>query len=101
LNITTNLNTEIVLSREFYILSVDIYKNLHLRVENRPEAMQFLNDAYGTYIKLTEQSNLYNKVRRDELLKIDESSTVGSEDEYASSTSSTTSDILIREQNEL
>jgi hypothetical protein len=71
LNITSNLNNEVALSRDFYILSVDIYKNLNLRVENRPDAVTFLNECYSQYIKLTEQSQLFAKIKRDELLKID------------------------------
>lgn len=103
LNITSNLNNEIVLCREFYILSVDIYKNLNLRLEHRPDGIQFLNDCYGQYIKLTEQSNLYNKLRRDELLKIDDlddddtKSTLSN----SSSTSSFQSNVLLTEHVEV
>jgi len=70
LNITSNLNNEISLSRDFYILSVDIYKNLNLLEKDRPNGKQFLNDSYNQYIKLTEQSNLFNKIKKDELLVI-------------------------------
>lgn len=70
LNITSNLNNEIVLSREFYVLSCNIGKTLHLQVKDRPEGKQFLNESYNQYIKLTEQSNLFNKLKKDELLKI-------------------------------
>jgi hypothetical protein len=70
LNITSNLNNEISLSRDFYILSVDIYKNLNLQEKDRPNGKQFLNDCYNQYIKLTEQSNLFNKIKKDELLAI-------------------------------
>jgi hypothetical protein len=80
LNITSNLNNEIVLSREF----CDIYKNLHLQIKDRPDGKQFLNESYNQYIKLTEQSNLFNKLKRDELLKIDSKL----EDESLSSSSS-------------
>jgi hypothetical protein len=71
LNITSNLNNKILLSREFYILSIDIYKNLNLRVENRPNGNDFLNECYSNYIKLCEKSTLTHKMKRDELLKID------------------------------
>ena len=71
LNITSNLNNEILLSREFYILSIDIYKNLNLRIENRPNGNDFLNECYSNYIKHCEKSSLTHKITRDELLKID------------------------------
>lgn len=86
LNITSNLNNEILLSREFYILSIDIYKNLNLRIENRPNGNDFLNECYSNYIKLCEKSNLTHKIKRDELLKIDKD-----EDDSVSSVSSSSS----------
>ena len=87
LNITSNLNNEVALSRDFYILSVDIYKNLNLRVDDRPDATIYLNECYSQYIKLTEQSHLYTKIKRDELLKIDKED----DDETMSSSSSSSS----------
>jgi hypothetical protein len=71
LNITSNLNTEIQLSRDYYVLSIDIYKNLNLPLESRPEAQQYLNECYSQYVKLIEQSTLNNKIKKDELIKID------------------------------
>ena len=95
LNITSNLNQEILMSREFYILSCDIYKNINLNVKNRPPAISFLTDVYNNYIKLCEQSNLYNKIRHDELLKIDENTYSSSSTISSSSSSSGLSDIII------
>jgi len=70
LNITSNLNQEISLSREYYVLSIDIFKNLNLSLDIRPDPVQFLNDCYSQYVKLIEQSTLNNKIKKDELLKI-------------------------------
>jgi hypothetical protein len=86
MNITSNLNQEIQLSRDYYVLSIDIYKNLNLPEEVRPDAQQFLNECYSQYVKLIEQSTLNNKIKKDELLKID-----CDDDDSMSSTSSTTS----------
>jgi hypothetical protein len=98
LNITLNLNNEVALSRDFYILSVDIYKNLNLRVNDRPDATTFLNECYSEYIKLTEQSQLYAKIKRDELLKIDRED--DDETMSSSSSSSSLSSIVITDRNE-
>lgn len=98
LNISSNLNSEISLSTDFYILSVDIYKNLHLKVENRPNGNDYLNECYSNYIKLCEKSNLTNKMKRDELLKI-EDNTDDTMSEMSMSSSSSRN-IIISEFNE-
>ena len=98
LNITSNLNNEIALSRDFYILSVDIYKNLNLRIENRPDGTTYLNECYSQYIKLTEQSQLYAKIKRDELLKIDQEN--DDDTMSQSSSSSSLSSIVVTERHE-
>lgn len=71
LNITTNLNNEIELSRDFYILAIDIFKNMNL-THHRPEPHEYLNECYNQYIKLMEKSSLTNKIKKDELIKIDD-----------------------------
>lgn len=71
LNITSNLNQEIGLSREYYVLSIDIYKNLNLPINIRPDPVQYLNECYSQYVKLIEQSTLNNKIKKDELLRIE------------------------------
>lgn len=71
MNITSNLNQEIQLSRDYYVLSIDIYKNLNLPNDSRPDPKTYLNECYSQYVKLIEQSTLNNKIKKDELLKID------------------------------
>lgn len=83
MNITSNMNQEIQLSRDYYVLSIDIYKNLNLPNEVRPDAQQYLNDCYSQYVKLIEQSTLNNKIKKDELIKVDID-----DDDSSSSTSS-------------
>lgn len=102
LNITSNLNQEIALSREYYVLSIDIYKNLNLPLDIRPDPIQYLNECYSQYVKLIEQSTLNNKIKKDELLKIeisdDESDTMSSS---SSSSSLTPRNIIITETDNL
>ena len=73
LNLNSSINDEIALSKDFYILSVNIFKMISLNEEDREiTAMQFLNDCYSQYIKLIEQSSLLrNNIKHDELTKID------------------------------
>jgi hypothetical protein len=69
LNLNNTINDENSLSKDYYILSIDIYKILNLDAENRNcDAEQYLNDCYSKYVKLCEQSTiLYKNIRRDEL----------------------------------
>ena len=91
LNITSNLNNEILLSREFYILSIDIYKNLNISLDHRPNGNDFLNECYSTYIKLCEKSHINQKIKRDELLKIEKDV---DDDTLSSSSSSSNFNII-------
>jgi len=73
LNIAQNLENESNMSREFYILSVEIYKMITLPQEQRnSNGIEFLNSKYSHYIKLYEESNLLKKqYKKDTLTKID------------------------------
>ena len=63
------METEIVLSREYYVLSVDIFKTLSLDCENRlNDGKEYLNECYGNYIKLIERSDVLDKRIHDELM---------------------------------
>lgn len=114
LNINNSLNQEISLSREYYVLSIDIYKNLNMPLEVRPDPTQFLNECYSQYVKLIEQSTLNNKIKKDELIRIEayenEEDTLSSSSSSGSSTSTPTNvksylqerrNILITEMEEL
>lgn len=69
LNLNNTINDENALSKDYYTLSINIYKILNLDEENRNcDAEQYLNDCYSTYVKLTEQSTiLYHNIKKDEL----------------------------------
>lgn len=69
--ITDSLQIENNGSREFYILSCDIYKWLSLESSNRIESpREFLNESYTRYIKLIETSITLKKRIEDKLVDI-------------------------------
>ena len=72
LNLSSNINAEIQLSKDFYILSVDIFKIIHLKEEDRIIIpLDFLNQSYASYIKLIETSSLLQHgIKKDELAEI-------------------------------
>ena len=62
LGIQTNMELELKQSKDFYTLSIDLFKTLSLRRENRGEdGKDYLNKKYSHYIKLTEASNLLKR----------------------------------------
>jgi hypothetical protein len=68
MEIEKTMSRELVVSKEFYILSTDIYRCLALDRNNRSiDGKTFLDDSYNRYIKLYEQSNLMNKKIKDSL----------------------------------
>jgi hypothetical protein len=69
LNLSNNINDEIQLSKAYYILSINIYKNIIMKQGN-PKI--FLEETFGEYTKLIEQSSiLYKNIHKD-LLTINE-----------------------------
>lgn len=71
LSIQKRVENELISSRDYYLLSIDIQKTLLLNREHRPiPAKDYLEKVYNTYIKLTEQSNLVKKAVKDELADI-------------------------------
>lgn len=89
LNLSNNIHDEIKLSKEYYILSINIYKALNLKEEDRHNnGLEFLNDCYSNYIKLVEQSSLLkHNIKLDNLIKIDIKKYLGSENSLSTSSS--------------
>jgi hypothetical protein len=59
LNISTNTNNELDISKEFHLLSLDIQKTLALPVELRKiDQLDFLNKSYDTFIVMLQKSSL-------------------------------------------
>jgi hypothetical protein len=86
MEIEKSMSKELVVSKEFYILSTDIYRCLALDKSNRSiDGKTFLDESYNRYIKLYEQSNLLNKKIKDSLRPLlqdnssDKSSDISSE----------------------
>lgn len=73
LNLSSNINDEIALSKDFYILSVSIFKIIKLNEQDRKvDPLDFLNSNYNQYIKLIEQSSLLqHNIKKDELINIE------------------------------
>jgi len=66
------MEVEMVGSKEFYVLSTDIYKYLSLKRENRiSDGPTFLTETYGRYIKLVESSIILKKRVEDKLVAIE------------------------------
>lgn len=69
--ITKQLEVELIGSKEFYILSCDIYKWLSLEQSNRISSpKEFLNESYTRYIKLIETSIVLKRKVEDKLMEI-------------------------------
>ena len=62
LNLNSSIQESEILSHQFYLLSINIYKMLELSETNRKcDGNQFLNESYNEYIKLLENSVLLKK----------------------------------------
>ena len=71
LKVTDNIEREREMSKEFYTLSIDIYKILQLERSNRQiSGLNYLEKNYSTYQKLYEQSNLIQNQLNDRLTQL-------------------------------
>ena len=71
LNIQKYMESELMMSKDFYILSTDIFKALALDRKNRGmDGKTFLDNNYSTYCKLIENSNIINTTIVDNLTPI-------------------------------
>jgi len=72
LGVQKRLEADLISSRDYYLLSVDIFKTLTLNRENRPvPAKDYLNEIYNKYVKLVESSEALVKKIEDKLNTID------------------------------
>lgn len=81
LNIQKYMENELMMSKDFYILSTDIFKALALDRKNRGmDGKTFLDNNYSTYCKLIENSNISTSAMADNLtpiqLKIEKSNLI-------------------------
>ena len=71
LGIQKKLESDMIAQRDYYLLSVDIYKTLSLNRSNRPiPAKDYLEKSYNTYTKLIESSETLLKRIDDRLQPI-------------------------------
>jgi hypothetical protein len=69
--IQKRLENDLISQRDYYLLSIDIFKTLSLDREIRPlPARDFLEKSYNTYTKLIESSSALARVKGDELIPI-------------------------------
>ena len=69
LNLDNILKNELEMSKSFYLLSIDIYKTLHICPDKRQtKALDYLNDIYVKYSKLYEKSHLLKKRFKNDML---------------------------------
>ncbi len=69
--LSRSVDEEIGLSKEYYLLSVNIYKMLQLERRNRNvDGRAYLDEIYSHYMKLYENSALLNTKIRDTLTPI-------------------------------
>ena len=86
MKIQENMETGLVAQKDFYILSISIYKVLQLDDENRNIDMKlFLEETFANYQKLIENSNVVAKKIKDKLTLVDVESSG-----YVSTSSSST-----------
>ena len=72
LAIQTTMENELKISKEFYLLSVDIFKVLMLKRHNRGDKGKlYLEEKYNIYCKLVENSVLVNTSIIDKLVPIE------------------------------
>lgn len=59
LQIQKKMENELIMSKDYYLIAIDIFKVLKLSPDNRNgEGIPYLEDKYTTYVKLFENSNL-------------------------------------------
>ena len=91
LGIQSQMEDELVCSKDFYLLAIDIFKILSLLPENRNiDGKSYLDEKYQTYIKLVENSNLLTKTINDNLTPLPIQST---QMPFSSSSNSTINEV--------
>lgn len=71
--ITKKMELELTSSKDYYVLSADIYKFLSLEKQNRTLSDSlFLDDVYGRYINLIETSSILKKTVKDGIASVPE-----------------------------
>tara|TARA_B100000945_G_C19942398_1_gene394621 strand:- start:27 stop:413 length:387 start_codon:yes stop_codon:yes gene_type:complete len=73
LSIQQQMETELLTSKEYYLLGIDIYKVLSLSIENRNmDIKAYLEETFSNYQKLIEKSCVISKKIVDKLTPLQE-----------------------------
>lgn len=68
LSIQKSMENELLSSKSYYVLAIDIYRTLSLNKQQRPiPAKEYLDKKYSEYVKLFENSDLLAKKIADKL----------------------------------
>tara|TARA_R110001606_G_scaffold392577_1_gene561660 strand:+ start:414 stop:968 length:555 start_codon:yes stop_codon:yes gene_type:complete len=71
LSIQQNMETELITSKDYYLLGIEIFKMLSLQESNRNVDLKtFLDEKFGVYQKLCENSNVLEKKILDKLCPV-------------------------------
>ena len=69
--ITKKMELELMSSKDYYVLSADIYKFVSLEKQNRTVSdTLFLDEVYGRYINLIETSSILKKSIKDRIANV-------------------------------
>lgn len=101
LNLSSNINNEIDLSKSYYILSINIFKMLSLKpVDQNPRL--FLDECFSEYTKLIEQSSILIKdIKKDLMILSDFNSKHGSFSDSSIDSNESINNIIIHEISEI
>lgn len=98
LNLSSNINDEVALSKSYYILSINIFKMISLKPQEQ-NAKIFLDTCFSEYTKLTEQSSLLHKNIKKDLLTINDFDINDNISSSTLSSSGSSNNILLNNEN--
>ena len=71
-SIQKRMENDLISQRDYYLLSIDIFKTISLNKEHRPiPSKDYLEKSYNTYTKLIESSSTLHKIKTDKLIPIE------------------------------
>ena len=101
MKVSENMEVELLAQREFYILSISIYKVLQLDDENRNVDMKlFLEETFSQYQKLIENSNVVAKRVKDKLTLLESANDAGTLGSVSSASTPLIMDPILNENSE-
>ena len=100
LNLSSNINNEIDLSKSYYIVSINIFKMLSLKpVDQNPRL--FLDECFSEYTKLIEQSSILIKDIKKDLMILSDFNRRNSFSDSSIDSNESSNTIIINEINNI